>query len=293
MTGFAMVKRDTEAGELTVTLRSVNHRGLDLHFHHAPDLAPFENAMRAVLKQNVARGHIEIRAFVARQASETSDSYNHELVNRFIESHRKAALEHQLVSEPDLNVAFSLPGVFNGDSGPKFLDKSFEPEVVAAITDCVLELNAFRAREASELADQLFAEITGIEENTAEIARIRTRALPELRDRLHQRLAELLGTTNIPESRVIEEASILADRSDVQEELTRLTVHAAELRRLLHSGGEVGKRLDFLLQELNRETNTILSKTSGVGETGLQVTSLALKTKAHIEKIREQALNFE
>jgi uncharacterized protein (TIGR00255 family) len=183
--------------------------------------------------------------------------------------------------------------VFSGDSGPRFLESSFEPEIVAAMTDCVRDLNSFRTREASELAVQLFSEITGIEEDTAEIARIRAGALPEYRDRLSQRLAELLGTTGIPESRLIEEVSILVDRSDVHEELTRLSVHAGELRRLLQSGGEVGKRLDFLLQELNRETNTILSKTSGVGETGLQVTTLALKIKAHIEKIREQALNFE
>lgn len=293
MTGFAMVKRDTAAGELTITLRSVNHRGLDLHFHQAADLAPFENAMRTVLKKNIGRGHVEVRAFVTRTDSARSESYNRDLVNRFIESHRQAALEHQLVSQPDLNVIFSLPGVFNGDAGPKFIDKSFEPELVAAITECVEELNSFRAREASELMEQLQAEITGIEETTAQISNIRARALPEFRDRLRQRLAELLGTANISDSRLAEEAAILADRSDVQEELTRLGVHSAELRRLLDAGGEVGKRLDFLLQELNRETNTILSKASGAGEAGLEVTNLALKIKAHIEKIREQALNFE
>lgn len=293
MTGFAMVKRDTAAGELTLTLRSVNHRGLDLHFHHAPDLAPFENAMRAILKLNIGRGHVEIRAFLTRADGEKPSSYNRELISRFIESHRQAALEHQLISQPDLNVALNLPGVFNGEPSPKFLDKSFEPEVVAAVTDCVRELNACRDREGSQLRQQLHTDLAAIEKNTAEIARIRVGAVKEFRDRLRERLADLLSAANIPENRLIEEASMLADRSDVQEELTRLAVHAAELRRLLQAGGEVGKRLDFLLQELNRETNTILSKTSGAGETGLQVTNLALNLKAHIEKIREQALNLE
>ncbi len=293
MTGFAMVKRDTAEGELTVTLRSVNHRGLDLHFHHSPDLALFENAMRAVLKHNIGRGHVEVRAFVTRAEREKSGSYNRELINRFIESHREAALEHRMVSEPDLNVAFALPGVFNADSGPRFLDKAFEPEVVAAITDCVRELNEFRSREGFELQQQVRTDIGAIESNTAEIVRIRGGAVREFRDRLQQRLSELLAPANVPESRLAEEASILADRSDVQEELTRLTVHTGELRRVLEAGGDVGKRLDFLLQELNRETNTILSKTSGIGEAGLGVTNLALHMKAHIERIREQALNLE
>lgn len=293
MTGFAMVKRDTPAGELTVTLRSVNHRGLDLHFYHASELAPFENAMRAVLKQNIVRGHIEIRAFVTRSEATRGNSYNRELVNRFIESHRQAALEHQLVSEPDLNAALSLPGVFNGDAAPKYLDQSFEREVVAATRDCAQELNSFREREGAELAAQLFGEIAGIETSTREITEIRTHVLPELRERLRGRLAEVLGDANISQSRLVEETAILVDRSDVQEELTRVGVHAGEVRRLLEAGGEVGKRLDFLLQELNRETNTILSKTSGAGEAGLGVTNLALKMKGHIEKIREQALNFE
>ncbi|MCU1291795.1 MAG: hypothetical protein JWP08_645 [Bryobacterales bacterium] len=293
MTGFAMVKRDTASGELTISLRSVNHRGLDLHFHHSADLSPFENAMRTILKQNIGRGHVELRAFVTRSDSDRAGSYNHELVNRFIDAHQRAAREHQLTSKPDLNFALTLPGVFNGDAVAKFLDKSFEPEVLAAMTDCVRQLNACRDREGQELEKQLREEVSAIERNTAEIVRIRRGALPEIRDRLQSRLAELLGTTPISESRLIEEASILADRSDIQEELTRLKVHAGELRRLLQAGGEVGKRLDFLLQELNRETNTVLSKTSGAGETGLEVTNLALNLKAHIEKIREQALNLE
>ncbi len=173
------------------------------------------------------------------------------------------------------------------------LDASFEAELVAAVADCARELNQFRSREAAELAGQFFTEVTAIEENAIAITAIRSRALPEYRDRLTQRLKELLGTARLPESRLVEEAAILVDRSDVQEELTRLSVHTGELRRLLESGGEVGKRLDFLLQELNRETNTILSKTSGGGETGLEITRLALDIKAHIEKIREQALNLE
>ena len=288
-----MVRRDTPAGELTVTLRSVNHRGLDLHFHHASELAPFENSMRAILKQNIGRGHVEIRAFVNKAETANGVTYNRELVNRFIRAHREASREHHLASEPDLSTALALPGVFNGDSSASFLDKSLEPELISALTECVAGLNACREREGRELQIQMQDELAAIEKNTAEIARVRHGALREIRDRLYSRLAELLATSAISESRIAEEAAVLADRSDIQEELTRLTVHSGELRRLLEGGGEVGKRLDFLLQELNRETNTVLSKTSGGGDGGLAVTKLALDIKAHIEKIREQALNLE
>ena len=132
-----------------------------------------------------------------------------------------------------------------------------------------------------------------MEQQAAQIAAIRSEAVTQFQNRLRERLATLLGDSGISESRLIEEAALLADRSDIQEELTRLNVHAGELRRLLEEGGEVGQRLEFLLQEMNREANTALSKTSGIGETGLTITSLALAIKANIERMREQALNFE
>ena len=122
---------------------------------------------------------------------------------------------------------------------------------------------------------------------------VRRDVVPHLSARLQERLKALLSEINLPEARLLEEATVLADKSDVQEELTRLEVHSVELRRLLETGGEVGKRLDFLLQELNRETNTILSKSSTVGDLGIQMTSLGLAAKANIERMREQALNLE
>ena len=125
------------------------------------------------------------------------------------------------------------------------------------------------------------------------VERIRAEALPHFHEKLRQKLSALLGEAGISESRLVEEAALLADKSDVQEELVRLDVHTEELRRGFESGGEIGKRLDFLLQEMHRETNTILSKTSGIGEAGLTITNRALGIKAKIEKIREQVLNLE
>jgi uncharacterized protein (TIGR00255 family) len=292
MTGFAQVRGATKSGEVTISLRSVNHRGLDLHFHMASDLLIFENAIRAALKQAVARGHVEIRASLQPAAGSLS-SYDREAVSNYLAAFRQAAAEHGIAQQPDLNVALSQGRALDRVRETETLDSSLEPEVLAILERCLTELNVHREREGAALTKEFLREAAGIDQSAGEIAAIRTTALPQLQQRLRDRLSELLGHSGISDTRLAEEAAILTDRSDIQEELTRLQVHIAELRRILAAGGEIGKRLDFLLQELNREANTILSKTSGVGETGLTITKLALGIKAHIEKIREQALNIE
>jgi uncharacterized protein (TIGR00255 family) len=122
---------------------------------------------------------------------------------------------------------------------------------------------------------------------------IRSKATAEFQKRLKERLKNLLRGAGIEPQRLAQEAALLADRSDISEELMRLKTHAGQLRVLLDAAGEAGKKLDFLLQEMNRETNTILSKTSGLGDLGLTITDLALVCKAEVDKIREQSLNLE
>ena len=293
MTGYAEVRQPTSAGQLTISLRSVNHRGLDLHFHLGSDFALFESAMRACLKQRAARGHIEIRVSLTREPEAQEANYNHEALARYIAGFRRAAVDFQLASDPDLNILLSLPGVLEPSRDAANVAEAFEPEIVSALEECIAILNAYREREGAALLAGLEPEIASIESGTKRIAGLRDQAIPFFLQRLRDRLTELLAGSAIPENRLVEEAALLADRSDVQEELTRLTVHTEELRRILAKGGEVGKRLDFLLQEMNRETNTILSKSSGAGDPGLEITNAALGIKANIERIREQALNLE
>lgn len=293
MTGYAEIRKQTSAGQLTISLRSVNHRGLDLHFHLGSDFAPFENAMRAGLKQRVARGHVEIRMSLAHDGEAGADPYNYETLARYIAAFRRAALDFQLAKDPDLNVLLSLPGVLEPSRDTVKLDQTFEPELLSALDDCITILNTQREREGAALCAVLEPEVAAIETRTRQISGLRDQAVPYFLQRLRERLTELLAGSTMPENRLAEEAALLADRSDVQEELTRLTVHTEELRRILAHGGEVGKRLDFLLQEMNRETNTILSKSSGSGDPGLEITNAALGIKANVERIREQALNLE
>jgi uncharacterized protein (TIGR00255 family) len=280
-------------GELTVSLRSVNHRGLDLHFHHGHEFAPFENLIRAVLKQHIARGHVEVRTQLAGDSDSSAATFNREFVARYIAAFRQATQEFGLSGEPDLNTALRLPGVLEEDRSSDAIDDSFGPQIVEAFSRCAAEFNASREREGALLREQALGEAAAIAAAAEKMAGIRESATDSFRQRLDERLRLLLDGAGLDPHRLAEEAALLADRSDIQEELTRLTIHTGELCRILIAGGEVGKRLDFLLQEMNRETNTVLSKTSGVGDTGLTLTALALGAKANIEKIREQSLNLE
>jgi uncharacterized protein (TIGR00255 family) len=125
------------------------------------------------------------------------------------------------------------------------------------------------------------------------MAGLRSQVLPVLQERLRERMTALLNGTVIDSQRILQETALVADRGDISEEIQRLTVHGHQLEQLLAQGGEIGKRLDFLMQEMGRETNTILSKTSGAGEIGLRLTDLGIAVKTEIERIREQSLNLE
>jgi uncharacterized protein (TIGR00255 family) len=295
MTGFAQLRRETDFGELSLSLRSVNHRGLDLHFHLGSEFLQFESAMRALLKEQIGRGHVEIRVYLSRSEAVSGVGFNGEILKAYAEAFRAAAAELQLDSKLDLNVLLGMPGVTgSGNSGDsKQLDAPFQPLLLAALEECLAGLNAVREREGAELRKALLVELTALEQAKDEMARLRVQAMPILLERLREKLNELLNGAGVTEARLAEEAAILADRSDVEEELTRLGIHAQELRRIVEAGGAIGKPLDFLLQEMNRETNTTLSKSSGAGEAALKLTNLALAVKGNIERIREQALNLE
>jgi uncharacterized protein (TIGR00255 family) len=292
MTGFARVQKTTEQGDIVITLKSVNHRGLDLHFHLGAELDSLEHVMRAALKRAVQRGHVDIRCSVLRPANGAAGSLNLPLFRAYLAAFRQAAAEEGIDAQPDLNRILLLPGIL-GAFEQLAPDTAAEKAVLDALEEAVEMLNQFRAREGAELAAFIREQNATIRAGSEEMQRIRGGAIPAFQKRLIERLQELLGNTMLDPQRLAQEAALLADRGDIGEEISRLQIHSRQLDEILGSGGEVGKRLDFLLQELNRETNTILSKTSGLGDLGLRITELALASKAAIEKIREQALNLE
>ena len=293
MTGFARLQRSTEQGEIAISLKSVNHKGLDLHFHLDAGSDAFEGAMRAALKKAIVRGHIDIRCSVVRAGADAASGLNVPLLRATLAAFRKAAREEGLVEQPDLNQLMRLPGIFGVPDADQSPDPELEGPLLDLLAEAIETLNQFRSREGAELADFIRMHNRIVADGATQMAEIRSRAIPAFQNRLTDKLNELLRNAALDPQRIAQEAALLADRSDIGEEISRLEIHSRQLGETLDAGGEVGKKLDFLLQEMNRETNTILSKTSGVGELGLRITDLALAVKAAIEKIREQALNLE
>jgi len=292
MTGFARVQQSTPQGELTVILKSVNHRGLDLHFHLPPEFDAFEAAIRSAIKRAVLRGHVDIRCSWTQPGNGAAGGLNVALFRSYLAAFRQAAVDEGLKAEPDLNRIFQLPGMF-GAAIEHEPEPALEGVILSALEQAAEALNRFRSREGAELGVVIREQNRTIQQGATEMEKIRAQAQPAFQARLQERLRELLVNSPLDPQRLAQEAALLADRSDIGEEIARLKIHSGQVDEILNAGGEVGKKLDFLLQEMNRESNTILSKTGGIGELGLRITELALQSKSSIEKIREQALNLE
>lgn len=288
MTGFAQVKSQADEGTaFTLSLKSVNHRFLDPQLRLPMEMDELEMKVRRVLKERLARGHVEVTLSVERRGGQGYE-YNRELVGGYVEAFRKAAQEFSTGGEPDLNNVFRMPGAL-GAMTP--LDGNFESAVLTALDQAIQKLNVMREQEGRGMETELRRRLTGLEQATDEVSNLRSAVSRAYMEKVRSRMQELLE--NADQDRILQEAAILAERSDIQEELVRLHTHIEHFRKLLDQGGEVGKKLDFLLQELNREANTLLSKTSGVAGEGLRITELGLQMKAEIEKCREQVQNLE
>ena len=281
MTGFASVT----ARDVTLSVKSVNHKALDLHLHLPAAFDAAEPELRKVLRESVSRGTVQVRV---SWATERKTGLNRELLQAWLTTFREAASELNLATEPDLNAALRLPGMFEASSTPE----GELPDLMPLLRAALLEWNVFRDREGAILTEELLNRAGAVERVVNDIEQLREGASAAFHQRLTTRLNELLGAAVEPQ-RLALEAALLTEKSDVSEELVRLRAHTAQLCVLLQSQTEAAKKIDFLLQEMNRETNTILSKTGGLGEIGLRITDAALSAKSEIDKIREQALNLE
>jgi|SRR5579863_7676180 len=290
MTGFAQVKGQVN-GQLgfTLSLKSVNHRFLDIHFRMPSESDDLEMKLRRLLKEKLARGHVELTLNMERSVSE-GFSINRTMVGGYMRVFRAAAAEFGLAVEPDLNAILRMPGALESEALPA--DGGMEAAVLAKLEEALEQLNQMREEEGRSTALELRDRMAHVQQATEAVAKHRQAMLQSYVERLRTRMQELIGSQVDPE-RMLQEAALLVDRSDIQEELVRLDTHVKHLLGLLDHDGEVGKKLDFLLQEMNREANTLLSKTSGLAGEALKITELGLSMKADIEKAREQVQNLE
>jgi uncharacterized protein (TIGR00255 family) len=293
MTGFARIAgRVSETLGFSLSLKSVNHRFLDLHMRLPQGSEGIEMELRRLLKEKLRRGHIEVTLNLER-SQKAEAGYDHALVAAYVEAFRAAAAEHRLTAEPDLNSVFRLPGVLMAESRNSEEDlKGLEEAVLRETNALVAALETMRAQEGSGLANELRAGMERLRSLVDEAALLREKVQQAYFDRLSQRMKTMLDG-GFDQERILQEAALIAERSDVEEEVTRLRTHIDHFTGLLDQGGEVGKKLDFLLQEMNREANTLLSKTSGVAGNGTRITEAGLGMKSEIEKAREQVQNLE
>jgi len=296
MTGFARVQARVSVGgeeqlSYTLTVKSVNHRFLDLQFRLPLGLDLLEIELRRMLKENLIRGHVDLTLSVDRN-SQAKAGYNRELISGYLAAFDAARSEHRLIGEPDLNAALRLPGALQIDDRNNNDLTALAASVQEQMTPLIEQLKAMRAREGEALEAILRGTLDRLAVATASIAELRPEIEQRSQERLTQRLTAAVGP-EFNQQRVLEEVAVLVERSDISEELARMTTHIEHFRELLGTGGEAGKKLDFLLQEMNREANTLLSKTAGISGKGTRITELGLAMKSEIEKAREQVQNVE
>ncbi|AVY95495.1 MULTISPECIES: YicC/YloC family endoribonuclease [Microvirgula] len=284
MTGFAAASREFPGGLIALELRAVNHRYLDLQLRLPEELRVIEPQLREQIAARVTRGKIECRIGIS-QAANTAPrmEIDQDVLTGLLDA--VAQLKQRAPGIRDLSTGELLrwPGLLSAND----IDaESLQHLVLGAVGQLLDDFNATRAREGEKLKAVLIDRLTQIEDI---VTRIRPR-LPEIlagwRDKLTARLVEAIGS--IDDDRLKQEFALFAQKIDVDEELARLSTHVSEVRRILGKGGQVGKRLDFLMQELNREANTLGSKSVST-----ETTQASVELKVLIEQMREQIQNIE
>ncbi len=296
MTGYAVAKRETASGTITIEVKSVNSRFLDLQFRMNDDLRAVEPTLREAIMGRTSRGKVECRLSFGKKSGTASTAVNNELLTNI--ALMQAQVKRHFPSAPDLTVNELLrwPGVAED---AELSQDSLQADVAGAMEDCLKAFIESRQREGAALRTMLESRIDDLEAIVARITPLVPQLVEQFQQKAVARMQEALGlatqangTTMASRDEVLErirqEVTLYGIRIDVAEELTRLAAHLGETRHILKKGGQVGKRLDFMMQELNREANTVGSK-AAVKE--LADASMAMKLL--IEQMREQVQNLE
>jgi uncharacterized protein (TIGR00255 family) len=296
MTGYAQAKSTVLGWDVRVSVKSVNHRFLDLKLRLPEGFDLYELRLRQLVRERVHRGHVEVHVSVEPGAA-TPIQVNRDLVTNYLRAADELRLQTSVSAALDVVALLRLPGVIGG-LAPAVPETEEEQEKLGrALEHCLREalakLDEMRRAEGRHLADELRRRLAHISEQSEVVRGLVVQLRPAFARRLETRLKDLLSATAIDPARIAQEAAMLAERSDISEELDRLRSHLQQFGKLLDGAGELGKKLDFLLQEMHREANTMLSKTPGVESEALTITGIGLEIKAEIEKLREQVQNIE
>ena len=289
MTGYGRGSADGEHFAVSVDLKTVNNRFLDVHLRLSGELSSLEPAIKRQIGTRLARGRVDVSVNFEKTA-QTAYEINRPLIAGYVNALRDMQKEFAIGGELDINVLARLPGALQ--PARDGLSDDVVAGIEKALAEALDQLEKMRAQEGEALRREMAERIERIEKLVPIIESAAAGLVDAYRARLQKRIGELLNRdgqlVELDPGRLAQEVAYLSDRSDVSEEMVRLHSHLAQFREALNSSGETGKMLDFLLQELNREANTTLSKS-----TDLVIKEAALAIKAEVEKIREQVQNVE
>lgn len=286
MTGYGKGAASSDKFTVTVDMRSVNNRNLDIHWRAPQDLAPLEISLKKQIQAAISRGRVDVTINLV-QTADTVYELNRPLIRGYLEALRTIRDEFGLSGEADLAAIARLPNILIAPIANTLSDAVVQG-VEAALTQALAALVAMRAVEGHELQKELLSRVERIQGHLGVIESSSEGIVEAYREKLRKRISELLDKNLVDETRLAQEVAYLAERSDITEEIARLNSHLSQLRELLSGDGEIGKKLDFLLQEANREANTILSKSAE-----LSICDAAIEIKTEVERLREQAQNVE
>src|ERR1700676_1716625 len=296
MTGYAQARAERDGWAVRVSVKSVNHRFLDLKLRMPEGFDLYDLRLRQIVREKIHRGHVEVTVGV-EPGKAAPIQVNRELVQAYLKAAEALRQETRAATDMDVVALLRLPGVITGVT-TAVPETEEEQERLGRLLDgglreALAKLDDMRRAEGRHLVEELRARLAKISEETQKVRELAATLRPAFARRLDAKLKELLGGTSIDPARMAQEAALLAERSDISEELDRLRSHLQQFEKLLDGAGETGKKLDFLLQEMHREANTMLSKTPGVETEALAITGLSLEIRAEIEKLREQVQNIE
>ena len=295
MTGYARADSDDGCLWLAVTLRSVNHRFLDLQLRLPPQTEQFEALIRRHVREHLKRGQLQLNVSLKWKESAATFVMNRPLLDAYVDAHHKLTKELELSQDLDLSAILRIPGVldFESDNLSKQSRAKLQAVLEETLGRALEELTRNRAIEAFGIVAEMRQRTLSMKMDLETLRSSLENVIPQFQARLAARLTNLFGSLQTDPQRLIQEAALLAERSDTSEEVQRLGTHIERLLVLIETESELGKKIDFLAQEMHRETNTILSKTNGLSSAALETTEIGLRLKSEVEKIREQAQNLE
>ena len=288
MTGYGRAVATVNGREFTVELRSVNNRYLDCNVK-LPRMVSFaEEAVKQAVKAAVSRGKVDVYISIrSENANDTTITLNTAVLEGYLTAMRQMVSDYGVQDDISAAAVSRLPEVFTVDK-PQVDEEQLQKDLLEVVAQALAGYDAMRCTEGQALDMDLRSRGNTILELVAQVEQGNAQTVIDYRARLEAKLKEVLAATNIDESRILTEAAIFADKVAVDEETVRLRSHLAQMNEMLTSGGAVGRKLDFLLQEMNREANTIGSKCTDV-----KLARIVVDIKAELEKIREQTQNIE